>query len=421
MDFLFGGMPDAARFIVAFVLVLILIGAAAFLWRKFGTGTLNPTGPRGRQPRLAVVDAASVDGRRRLVLIRRDNVEHLVMIGGPTDIVVEPNISRAGSNSARDPRPIPTADIPPRPPSPLEGPGWTQPLEPPARPIRSMEDLDGPRPDLAPRSAREAMADTMRAMRSEPPARTMPPAAPYRPEPDDEITAPALTPPPMPEPSFHAPAMPEPRRPVMPVPPPPPAYEPVFQAVPEPPRRAPAPPAPPPYEPVFQTAPEPKRSPPPSQEPLLPAMPEPQWPPPPPPPPTHEPVFQSGAGAEPKRTAAATPRPSQNDESNLAEMAQRLEAALRRPTKPVEPPPPPPSPVSAPPPAPSPVARPAAAPASRAAAHFETPNPRGTAKATDLPPASELRIMSGPGKGDPPFESLEDEMAKMLGRSPGKT
>ena len=46
-------------------------------------------------PRLAVIDAAAVDGRRRLVLVRRDNVEHLLMIGGPTDIVVEPNIVRA--------------------------------------------------------------------------------------------------------------------------------------------------------------------------------------------------------------------------------------------------------------------------------------------------------------------------------------
>ena len=42
-----------------------------------------------------MIDAATVDGRRRLVLIRRDNVEHLLMIGGPSDIVVEPNIVRA--------------------------------------------------------------------------------------------------------------------------------------------------------------------------------------------------------------------------------------------------------------------------------------------------------------------------------------
>lgn len=42
--------------------------------------------------RLDVVDQANVDGRRRLVLIRRDNVEHLLMTGGPVDVVIETNI-----------------------------------------------------------------------------------------------------------------------------------------------------------------------------------------------------------------------------------------------------------------------------------------------------------------------------------------
>ena len=42
-----------------------------------------------------MIDAAPVDGRRRLVLVRRDNVEHLLMIGGPSDVVVEQNIVRA--------------------------------------------------------------------------------------------------------------------------------------------------------------------------------------------------------------------------------------------------------------------------------------------------------------------------------------
>ncbi|WP_429930202.1 flagellar biosynthetic protein FliO [Agrobacterium vitis] len=49
-------------------------------------------GGRNRQPRLQVLDAAAVDARRRLVLIRRDNIEHLILIGGPTDIVVESGI-----------------------------------------------------------------------------------------------------------------------------------------------------------------------------------------------------------------------------------------------------------------------------------------------------------------------------------------
>jgi flagellar protein FliO/FliZ len=92
---LFGAeMPLAVRFFVAFLIVLGLIGAIAWAVRRFGSGRLGASA-RGRQPRLAVIDYASVDGRRRLILVRRDNVEHLLMIGGPSDIVVEPNIVRA--------------------------------------------------------------------------------------------------------------------------------------------------------------------------------------------------------------------------------------------------------------------------------------------------------------------------------------
>jgi flagellar protein FliO/FliZ len=57
----------------------------------------------------------------------------------------------------------------------------------------------------------------------------------------------------------------------------------------------------------------------------------------PPLPPLFEPVFQLPPAPEPKQMPAPRPRAAQDQESNLAEMAQRLEAALRRPIKPVEP------------------------------------------------------------------------------------
>jgi len=87
-------MPLAVRFFLAFLIVLGLIGVAAWAVRRFGNARLGGAA-RGRQPRLGVIDYASVDARRRLILIRRDNVEHLVMVGGPTDVVVESNIVRA--------------------------------------------------------------------------------------------------------------------------------------------------------------------------------------------------------------------------------------------------------------------------------------------------------------------------------------
>src|SRR5258707_11805083 len=104
-------------FIVAFIVVLALIGVAAWLVRRFATTRLGANTQRGRMPRLAVIDAAAVDGRRRLVLVRRDNVEHLLMIGGPTDIVVEPNIVRASSGRDQvQQRPIVGTELPRIPP-----------------------------------------------------------------------------------------------------------------------------------------------------------------------------------------------------------------------------------------------------------------------------------------------------------------
>ena len=71
---------QAVTFIFAFVAVLALIVVAAWLVRRFAGNRLGANTSRGRMPRLAIIDAAIIDGRRRLVLVRRDNIEHLVMI-----------------------------------------------------------------------------------------------------------------------------------------------------------------------------------------------------------------------------------------------------------------------------------------------------------------------------------------------------
>ncbi|MGB6400864.1 MAG: flagellar biosynthetic protein FliO, partial [Bradyrhizobium sp.] len=106
---------QAVTFFFAFVAVLALIGVAAWLVRRFATNRLGANTNRGRMPRLAVIDAAAVDGRRRLVLVRRDNVEHLIMIGGPTDIVVESTIVRAQTRDLLPQRPgVIAAELPPR-------------------------------------------------------------------------------------------------------------------------------------------------------------------------------------------------------------------------------------------------------------------------------------------------------------------
>src|SRR5262245_1860978 len=112
MNSLFGvDLPTPVNFVIAFVVVLLLIGAATWLVRRFGATPLDHAAP-SRQPRLAVVDAAAVDGRRKLVIIRRDNAEHLLMIGGPTGVVGETNIVRAGPLAARDAAPARNGEPP---------------------------------------------------------------------------------------------------------------------------------------------------------------------------------------------------------------------------------------------------------------------------------------------------------------------
>ena len=168
MDGLFGAEGNLiVRFVVAFVIVLALIGLTFWLIRRFGTARVGTAAQRGRQPRLAVIDAAPLDGRRRLVLVRRDNVEHLLMIGGPTDVVVEQNIVRAVPVNA--PRDVPVPRQPgtegrPEParvqaldedwpqPEPARVYARPEPAIRPPRPLepRSLEPRPEPRPFIEP-------------------------------------------------------------------------------------------------------------------------------------------------------------------------------------------------------------------------------------------------------------------------------
>jgi flagellar protein FliO/FliZ len=107
LDQIFGGeLPTAVRFVIAFGVVLSLIALTFVGLRRFAGRRLplsNGAG-RARQPRLGVLDAFAIDARRRLVLIRRDNVEHLIMIGGPNDVLVESEIVRAPAQAALAPQ-----------------------------------------------------------------------------------------------------------------------------------------------------------------------------------------------------------------------------------------------------------------------------------------------------------------------------
>ena len=90
-------MPDTDTIILGvagFLFAIALVALTAWGFKTFVfTGVHGGSGfLRGRERRLAVVETASVDGRRKLLLIRRDDVEHLIMTGGPVDVLIETGI-----------------------------------------------------------------------------------------------------------------------------------------------------------------------------------------------------------------------------------------------------------------------------------------------------------------------------------------
>jgi flagellar protein FliO/FliZ len=347
LDGVFGTeMPFVVKFFLAFLLVLGLIGVGAWGLRRFTSGRLGSASTRGRQPRLGVIDYASVDARRRLILVRRDNVEHLLMIGGPTDVVVEANIVRAVA-APRDvalARPAAVEPLPRAIPLPDNGNGsW--PLQPevitppPARPAPKIEPASDEAPAWPPL---QPQADT-------------PPAAPARPQRDtlaalaDELSA-------------------------RPAPPSPPSRV-----------RTPAPARAP-----LEARAEPR------SEPRAPA-----------------PAVQAAPTPTPADAAAA--------DQSLAEMAHRLEAALRKPNAPAE--------ARAPAPQPRQESRPESRPEPRQAQPAEQaaapeplpapPQPRAARPAEPKPARS--APPAKPPQSTTLYDNLEQEMASLLGRPTNKS
>jgi len=158
----------------AALVALILLFIVWRVIRHFSGGTFV-AGGRNRKTRLAVMDATAIDSHRRLVLVRRDDVEHLILIGGAADIVVERDIRLAGqvrrpsptNESSIEPQALPeSVPAPPpvtvRPPAPVVQP---RPAPPPAN-VTSLATRPTPPPPVmrpAPPAARPAPVAPARA------------------------------------------------------------------------------------------------------------------------------------------------------------------------------------------------------------------------------------------------------------------
>ncbi len=98
------------QFFLALVFVLALIGVLAAVARRMGLG--YGSAAKGGRRRLAVSEVVALDAKRKLVLVRRDSMEHLVILGPNSETLIEsaiagPETSFAAAVSAAAPEPEP--------------------------------------------------------------------------------------------------------------------------------------------------------------------------------------------------------------------------------------------------------------------------------------------------------------------------
>ncbi|MBV9521036.1 MAG: flagellar biosynthetic protein FliO [Hyphomicrobiales bacterium] len=369
-------------------LIAVIALAAIVFWvvRRMSRGlNFSDSAQRGKRSRLGVIDAYDIDRQRRLILLRRDNVEHLVMIGGPNDVLIEPTIRRGVAQASRGQAtgaqptaaPLPANMTPREVPQP---PRIPEPAATRVKPTPVPEPVPGPQPaNVAQRMAAPAAAP--QAPQAVPPRNEPQPAArpdlerARRPEPAPVApaavaTAPAALPPARSRlPDADLAAM---------------AHK-LEEAL-----RRPAGGAPTPVRGPIAPAPEPAA-----------------------PKPTPAPA---------KPIQASPPAPMTAAMSMPTAMSMPSSASAR-PVRPPEPPPKPPAPGSGPrPPEPpgtgSSVAPKPAEAGKPQAAKPQAANPSPETTKPRPPTPAQPATPPAPKNDTPDLDSLEAEMAKLLGRPP---
>lgn len=340
------------------ILLIVVIAIALWLIRALrpALNLSSNTTRGGRVQRLAVTDAFPLDREgRKLVIIRRDNVEHLLLIGGTNDVVIEQGIVRGerGLRGRAEGEPLVEPTEPAKPVVALQPNLVAPPTAPPQAPQRPM----APPAPVAPPGPRPMAQPVMPAAEATSPAAA---AAVARFEVDFERDVKTMEHPATPA---QAPA---PARPVAPAPP--------LQQPPQ----VPQPFAVPPAQPVVQAPP---------QSSLL----------------QSSPLQSSPLQSSPPPRAEA-PRAETSRPEPMSEMARRLSEVLQRP---IVPPGPRASVAPLIPPAPIPPAN--IPPANMPPANMPVPNMEPEAAPAPPPPPARLPTESE-------MDMLEEEMAKLLGR-----
>jgi flagellar protein FliO/FliZ len=89
--------PQMLRFVFAMVFVLALMGGLTVILRLIRDR--HPLAP-AKKKRLRIVESIAIDSRRRAILLRRDDKEHLVILGHSSETVVESGIESPENSGA---------------------------------------------------------------------------------------------------------------------------------------------------------------------------------------------------------------------------------------------------------------------------------------------------------------------------------
>lgn len=126
-----GGDSPVLTAVIALGLVLVLIVLGLWVLKLFFRASNRLVQGRGR--RMMVLETIQLDARRQLILVRRDEVEHVILTGGPQDVVVESGIPVDRVSQPR--RPGAAASTAMVTPSPAPAPPQTTDMPAPSRPV----------------------------------------------------------------------------------------------------------------------------------------------------------------------------------------------------------------------------------------------------------------------------------------------
>jgi len=88
-----GNLPEFLRMIFALLFVVALMGGFAYLLKRLGLNGAMAANEGKTKKRLKLIETLQLDARRRLVLVQRDDVQHLLIIGANEESVIETGIT----------------------------------------------------------------------------------------------------------------------------------------------------------------------------------------------------------------------------------------------------------------------------------------------------------------------------------------